>query len=37
MAERENVEHWTSDERQFNALNAQLPFVRFIKDYVPLR
>jgi predicted nucleic acid-binding protein len=37
LAEREGLPFWTSDERLFNARSGQLPFVRFIADYVPLR
>jgi predicted nucleic acid-binding protein len=37
VAEREGVDLWTSDERLFNALNTHFPFVRFIRDYMPLR
>jgi predicted nucleic acid-binding protein len=37
LAEREQVDLWTSDERLFNALGAHFPCIRFIRDYVPLR
>jgi predicted nucleic acid-binding protein len=36
LAEREGMSFWTSDERLCNALQAHLPFIRFIADYVPL-
>ena len=37
LAEREGIEFWTSDQRLYNALHAQFPFVRFIADYTSLR
>ena len=33
LAERDGVELWTGDERLYNALHAQYPFVRWIADY----
>jgi predicted nucleic acid-binding protein len=33
LAEQEAVEFWTGDQRLFNALHQQLPFVRWIGDY----
>jgi predicted nucleic acid-binding protein len=33
LAEREAVNLWTGDERLFNALNVQYPFVCWIGDY----
>jgi predicted nucleic acid-binding protein len=33
LAERDGVELWTGDERLYNALHAQHPFVRWIADY----
>jgi predicted nucleic acid-binding protein len=35
LAEREGSELWTGDERLYNALHAQYPFVRWIADYQP--
>jgi predicted nucleic acid-binding protein len=35
LAEREGSELWTGDERLYNALHAQHPFVRWIADYQP--
>ena len=35
LAEREEIELWTGDERLYNALNVQHPFVRWIADYQP--
>jgi predicted nucleic acid-binding protein len=37
LAEREDIEFWTSDQRLFNALGAHFPFVRLLADYVPRR
>jgi predicted nucleic acid-binding protein len=33
LAEQEAVEFWTGDQRLFNALHQQFPFVRWIGDY----
>ncbi len=33
LAERDGVALWTGDERLYNALHAQYPFVRWIADY----
>jgi predicted nucleic acid-binding protein len=33
MAERYRLEFWTADERLYNALHAQFPFVRWIAHY----
>src|SRR5947209_15660206 len=33
LAEQEAVEFWTGDQRLYNALHADFPFVRFIGDY----
>jgi len=33
LAERDGIELWTGDERLYNALHAQHPFVRWIADY----
>jgi predicted nucleic acid-binding protein len=33
MAERHRNEFWTGDERLYNALHAQFPFVRWIAHY----
>jgi predicted nucleic acid-binding protein len=33
LAEREGTEFWTGDERLYNALRLQYPFVRFIANY----
>lgn len=33
MAERYRLEFWTADERLYNALHAQFPFVRWIAQY----
>ena len=35
LAEREGSELWTVDERLYNALHTQYPFVRWIADYQP--
>ena len=35
LAEREGSALWTGDERLYNALHAQYPFVRWIADYQP--
>ena len=35
LAEREEIELWTGDERLYNALHVQHPFVRWIADYQP--
>ena len=35
LAEQEGSELWTGDERLYNALHAQHPFVRWIADYQP--
>jgi predicted nucleic acid-binding protein len=35
LAERDGVELWMGDERLYNALHAQHPFVRWIADYQP--
>ena len=35
LAEWEGSELWTDDERLYNALHAQHPFVRWIADYQP--
>ena len=35
LAEREGSELWTGDERLYNALHAQRPWVRWIADYQP--
>jgi len=35
LAEREGSELWTGDERLYNALHTQYPFVRWIADYQP--
>ena len=37
LAEREGVDLWTGDERLYNALNIQFPFVRFIAHYTGKR
>lgn len=37
LAEREDVDLWTGDERLYNALNKSFPFVRFIANYVRKR
>ena len=33
LAEQDGSELWTGDERLYNALHAQYPFVRWIADY----
>jgi len=35
LAERDGSELWTGDERLYNALHTQHPFVRWIADYQP--
>ena len=35
LAEREGSELWTGDERLYNVLHTQYPFVRWIADYQP--
>ena len=35
LAERDGIELWTGDERLYNALHTQHPFVRWIADYPP--
>ncbi len=37
LAEHEQVELWTGDERLFNALSIHFPFIRFIGAYTPKR
>lgn len=32
LAEREGCEYWTADERLWNAVNAQLPWVRWLGE-----
>lgn len=32
LAEREGCEHWTADERLWNAVKAQLPWVRWLGE-----
>jgi predicted nucleic acid-binding protein len=33
LDDREGMELWTGDQRLYNALNRNLPFVRWIGDY----
>jgi predicted nucleic acid-binding protein len=33
LAERKRIEFWTADERLYNALHAQFPFVCWIAQY----
>jgi predicted nucleic acid-binding protein len=33
LAERENCEYWTADERLWNAVKGKLPWVRWLGDY----
>jgi predicted nucleic acid-binding protein len=33
MAERYRTEFWTADERLYNTLHAEFPFVRWIAHY----
>jgi predicted nucleic acid-binding protein len=35
LAEQDESELWTGDERLYNALHAQYPLVRWIADYQP--
>ncbi len=33
LAEREGCEYWTTDERLWNAVKAQLPWVRWLGTF----
>ncbi len=35
LAEREGCEFWTADERLWNAVKADLPWVRWLGERVP--
>jgi len=35
LAERENCEYWTADERLWNAVKSKLPWVHWLGDYKP--
>jgi predicted nucleic acid-binding protein len=35
LAERENCDYWTADERLWNAVKSKLPWVRWLGDYKP--
>jgi predicted nucleic acid-binding protein len=37
LAERDGISFWTSDERLYNALHLDYPFVQFIAHYTPHR
>jgi predicted nucleic acid-binding protein len=35
VAEHLNCEFWTTDEKLFNSVNSQLPWIKWIRNFVP--